>query len=535
LILEEIMKRIILLLLLAAVLTACASPSVGRPTLTPAKQGSWWEEAIFYEIFVRSFYDSDGDGIGDFNGITEKLDYIQALGVNAIWLMPIHPSPTYHGYDVINYFNVNPDYGTMDDFKHLLDEVHKRGMYLIIDLVINHTSSQSPWFVDANNNPNSAYRNWYNWSNTDPGYTGPIGYPWHQGKQGFYYGIFSATMPDLNYTNPQVSAEMLKIVKFWLDFRVDGFRVDAVKYLIEEGKNQQNTASTHAWLEKFYTAYKADNPNAYTVGEVTNAGAFIAKTYERQLDEIFNFDLAGGFLNSAQGESTSSINSAFKFTLTDLPNGPYGTFLTNHDQNRVMSMMSGNVEKAKVAAGMFLTAPGTPFIYYGEEIGMEGVKPDENIRRPMQWDGTANAGFTTGSPWRSPGDNYKRANVTTETADPNSLLSFYRTLIRLRNQHPALKSGSFVLGTTNNSGVYSGLRIGTDEKILVVINLTKSSISDYNITFQDPQLQDGTYKLIALYGEETTSPMIAANHTVNNFTPLAELAAYGITIYNIVP
>ncbi len=530
------MKRLINFILLATVLFACTSPGQLKTTPTAAEQPPWWKNAIFYEIFVRSFYDSNGDGIGDFNGITEKLDYLSELGVNAIWLMPIHASPTYHGYDVINYFNVNPDYGSMDDFKRLLDAVHKRGMYLIIDLVMNHTSSQNPWFVDANSNPNSAYRNWYIWSNTDPGYSGPLGDPWHPGNQGYYYGIFSYTMPDLNYTNPEVSAEMLKIVKFWLnDVGLDGFRVDAVKYLIEEGQKQENTASTHAWLEKFYTAYKADNTNAFTVGEVWGAGAFIAKTYEKQLDEIFSFEMAGGFVNSAQGGSNTAINSAFKFTLADMPEGPYATFLTNHDQNRVMSVMAGNVDKAKVAAGMMLTSPGTPFIYYGEEVGMEGVKPDEDIRRPMQWSSDVNAGFTTGTPWRAPADNYSQANLRAENADPNSLLSFYRTFISLRNQHPALKDGSFVLGTTNNTGVYSGLRIGSTETILVVVNLTKSPINNYNISFEDPKLQDGTYQLRALYGGDKASSMVVSNHAVNNFKPMTELAAYGITIYTLVP
>ena len=195
------MKRLISLILLATFLIACTSPVVNKATPTVVEERPWWETAIFYEIFVRSFYDSDGDGIGDFNGITEKLDYLVELGVDAIWLMPIHPSPTYHGYDVINYFNVNPDYGTLTDFAHLLDEAHQRGMHIIIDLVINHTSSKSPWFEDANSNPDSAYRDWYIWADTDPGYSSPLGNPWHPGKQGYYYGIFSDSMPDLNYTN----------------------------------------------------------------------------------------------------------------------------------------------------------------------------------------------------------------------------------------------------------------------------------------------------------------------------------------------
>ena len=530
------MKRLINIILLTAVLIACGSSGLSQTTPTVVELRPWWEKAVFYEIFVRSFYDSNGDGVGDFNGITEKLDYLTDLGVNAIWLMPIHPSPTYHGYDVINYFNVNPEYGTMDDFKRLLDEAHQQGIYVIIDLVINHTSSKNPWFVDANSNPDSTYRDWYIWSDTDPGYSGPMGDPWHPGKKGYYYGIFSDTMPDLNYTNPEVGDEMLKIVHFWIDnVGVDGFRVDAVKYLIEEGQKQENTVSTHNWLKNFYTTYKADNLNGFTVGEVWGAGAFSAKTYIEQLDEIFSFEMAGGFVNSALGESNTAMNSAIMFTLKDMPDGPYATFLTNHDQNRVMSVLSGNIDKAKVAAGLMLTSPGTSFIYYGEEIGLEGVKPDEDIRRPMQWNGDANAGFTTGTPWRAPGSNYTQANVSAETSDPNSLLSFYRTFISMRNQHPALKDGSLSLIKTDNTGVYAQLRIESSESILLVVNLTKSSISNYNINIQDDHLQDGSYQLKSLFGPETSSVMNVVDHSVNNYKPLTDLSAYGIYVYQLVP
>jgi alpha-amylase len=530
------MKRLLHLILLAAVLVACTSTHANKATPTVEVQGSWWKNAVFYEIFVRSFYDSNGDGIGDFNGITEKLDYLANLGINAIWLMPIHPSPTYHGYDVINYFNVNPDYGTLDDFKHLLEEAHQRGMHLIIDLVINHTSNKNPWFVDANNNSDSPYRNWYIWSATDPGYSSPLGNPWHPGNQGYYYGIFSNTMPDLNYTNPDVSTEMLKIVKFWLNnVGIDGFRVDAVKYLIEEGQKQENTVSTHTWLKNFYTSYKADNPEAYTVGEVWGAGAFAAKTYIDQLDEIFSFEMAGGFVNSAMGESNTGMNSAIMFAQKDMPNGPYATFLTNHDQNRVMSVMDGNVDKAKVAAGLMLTSPGTPFIYYGEEIGMEGVKPDEDIRRPMQWNADSNAGFTTGTPWRAPDLNYPQVNVASETGDPNSLLSFYRTFISLRNQHPALMNGSLSLINTDNTGVFANLSFGDAETILIVINLTKSPISNYNINLQGTELQDGSYQLEPLYGVGTSPVMQITDHAISNFKPLSELSAFGIYVYQVTP
>ncbi len=269
----EIMKRLFALTLLLTLFVACAptasatqpsaaSPTVllASPTPTTAPRG-WWREAVFYEIFVRSYNDSNADGIGDFNGITQKLDYLQSLGVTAIWLMPIHPSPSYHGYDVLNYYAVNPQYGSLGDFKRLLSEAHSRGMRIIIDLVLNHTSSQHPWFVEANSNPQSKYRDWYVWSETDQGNG------WHAGKSGYYFGLFSEVMPDLNYRNPEVTAQMEKMARFWLnEVGIDGFRLDAAKHLIEENGKTENTTATHEWLKGFYGAYKADKPEAYAVG-----------------------------------------------------------------------------------------------------------------------------------------------------------------------------------------------------------------------------------------------------------------------------
>ncbi len=545
------MKRLSFLLLISVFLTSCVPAATSSalpiststvpsatssPTTTPVPQ-NWWDKAVFYEIFVRSFFDSNGNGVGDFNGITEKLDYLKNLGINAIWLMPIHPSPTYHGYDVIDYFKVNPDYGTMDDFKRLLSEAHKRDIRIIIDLVLNHTSSQNPWFVDANANPQSPYRNWFIWSETDPGYSGPLGQAWHPGLHGFYYGIFGGNMPDLNYKNPDVTTMMEKIVHFWLDdIGIDGFRLDAVKYLVEEGQKQENTKSTHDWLKNFYLAYKADKADAYTVGEVFGAGAFIAKTYTgNQMDEIFSFELASGFVNSAAGEANSGVNSGFQFTLKDMPEGPYGTFLTNHDQNRVMSVLNGNVEKAKVAAALLLTSPGTPFIYYGEEIGMEGQKPDEQIRRPMQWTAGINAGFTTGTPWEALDPDYSVSNVASELSDPNSLLSYYQTLLALRSRYPALHEPGTELLSSNNRGIFAVLRHSQNENILVMVNLTKTPISDYNLIIKDTSLQDGSYHLSSLLGAEKPVDLNIAGGSNNNYTPVPELTPYSAHVFLIEP
>jgi len=238
----------------------------------------WWNDSVFYEIFVHSFYDSDGDGIGDLNGLVEKLDYLNDgdpattddLGITGLWLMPIAQSPSYHGYDVADYCAVDDEYGTNEDFRRLVDEVHRRGIRVIIDLVLNHTSSKHPWFQSARDDVNSPYRDFYIWSEQDPGYKGPWGaQAWHRSATGYYYGVFWEGMPDLNYDNPAVTAEMEEVIRFWLeDMGADGFRLDAVKHLIEEDRSQENTPATHEWLRGFYVFYKETNPDAMTVGEV---------------------------------------------------------------------------------------------------------------------------------------------------------------------------------------------------------------------------------------------------------------------------
>ncbi|MCL5611647.1 MAG: alpha-amylase family glycosyl hydrolase [Chloroflexi bacterium] len=537
------MKRILALLLLTSIITACRpTPAPQTPTqpveASPAassKPEAWWRDAVFYEVFVRSFNDSNGDGIGGFNGLIQKLDYIQSLGVTAIWLMPIHPSPSYHGYDVLNYYAVNPDYGTMADFKHLLDEAHKRGIKIIIDLVLNHTSSQHPFFVDALHGPASKYYDWYIWSDKNQGNH------WHSvmgDMSKYYFGIFCDCMPDLNYNNPQVTAQMQDVTRFWLNnVGVDGFRMDAINRLIEDGSKTENTPATHTWLKGFYTSYKADNPNAYAIGEVYGADASLAKTYTGdQLDEVFNFEIATGILNSVKGVSNIGINSALTFATQTLPDGNYGTFLTNHDQDRVMSVLGGDTNKAKLAAFLMLTSPGTPFIYYGEEIGMQGEKPDEDIRRPMQWDNTTNAGFTTGNPWRAPADDFSTVNVAAQTNDPNSLLSFYRDLISLRKQKPALRTGKIILLDTGNTGVYASLRTDGTKSFLILANLKNERVKDYSLTLKSSALAEGTYSLAPLYGSGNFGSLqMNAGGTFGAYQPLAEIPPYGMYILQVTP
>jgi alpha-amylase len=515
------MKRKIFLVLLIWILSACV-PSSSHST----SQERWWRNSVFYEIFVRSYCDSNGDGIGDFNGITSKLDYLQNLGIQGIWLMPINPSPSYHGYDVLDYYAVNPQYGTMEDFKNLLNQAHARNIHIIIDLVLNHTSNQHPFFVSANDSMQSPYRDWYLWANSNPGSH------WYAGTNGNYYAYFGSDMPDLNYTNLDVTAEMYKVARYWLkDIGIDGFRIDAAKYLIEEDQKLENTESTHNWYKNFYSMYKAENPDAYTVGEVYGAGASIAKGYTGdQMDEVFNFEMANGISGSALGGSNTGINSAITFATESMPGGEYATFLSNHDQNRIMSTLSGNMGKAKVAASLLLTLPGTPYIYYGEEVGMEGEKPDEDIRLPMQWSEAANAGFTSGNPWRAPDKNYLQANVADEINDPDSLLSHYRKLILLRNQHPALHLGNIIPISTQNNSVYAGLRVSDQETILIIVNLTKNTIHDYSLSLSPSVIRDGSYQVETLYGSTMGTSLKFSKGVINNALPMAELSPYSTCI-----
>ena len=528
------MNRFVAALILTSILFGC-SPGLQIPppstlqsdpaqvtgSAPETESTQWWRDAVFYEIFVRSFHDSNKDGIGDFNGITQKLDYLISLGVNAIWLMPIHPSPSYHGYDVLDYYAVNPQYGTMDDFKNLLTEAHKRDIKIIIDLVLNHTSSEHPFFVDANSNLQSPYRDWYVWADA------PNGSHWHKGNIGFYYGFFDKNKPDLNYNNPGVTMEMEKVADYWLNnIGVDGFRVDAAKHLIEEGNKLENTQATHDWFKDFYTFYKSAHPEAYTIGEVFGAGAFVASTYREQFDHIFNFELASGFVESTRAGTNTPINSAVKFTLKDDPEFNFATFLANHDQNRVMGVLGGDIQKAKLAAFLLLTTPGTPFIYYGEEVGMMGEKPDEDIRLPMQWSADANAGFTTGTPWRAPHESYTQFNVAMQDDDPGSLLNHYRTLIRIRQDHSAMRTGEVFIIETGNAGLYAVLCVDENETILVLANLTEEYISEYALALTGVSVPDSNYKPTTLLGNGQVQTMEIVQNGFQNYKPMKELPPY---------
>ncbi|WP_420640647.1 alpha-amylase family glycosyl hydrolase [Candidatus Leptofilum sp.] len=498
----------------------------------------WWNDLVFYEIFVRSFYDTDGDGIGDLNGVIEKLDYLNDgdptttddLGVTGIWLMPITVSPSYHGYDVTDYFQVDPEYGTNEDFLRLMDEAHARGIRVIVDLVLNHTSTQHPWFIESQN-PDSEFRDWYIWAEENPGYRGPDGQVvWHNNPSGYYYGVFWSGMPDLNYENPNVTFAMFDAARFWLeDMNVDGFRLDAIKHMIEEGQGQQNTPSTHEWLQEFYRFYKAVEPNALTVGEAWTGTQQVVDYTGDEVDIAFQFFLAEDILNSANAGLASIYADTLREVYDSFPANQYATFITNHDQNRIMSQLDEDEGKVRVAAAILLTTPGVPFIYYGEEIGMTGIKPDEDIRLPMQWDSNSpNVGFTEGTPWRPAAADFPERSVARQIDDPDSLLSLYRDLTHLRNEHEALRVGNWTLVEAGSPRLLTFLRQTENETVLVVINVNRNPVQadDYNLDLA----LDGEVTAVSLYGLEPNG-----NPTSGGYVPFDEIPPQSVHILQLAP
>ncbi|MFC5529365.1 alpha-amylase family glycosyl hydrolase [Cohnella yongneupensis] len=470
-------------------LGAGASALIGCGLLLSACSNGGSKQAVgpsdaYYEIFVRSFADSNGDGIGDLNGITSKLDYIDSLGVDGIWLMPIQPSPSYHGYDVTDYYGINSDYGTQEDFDKLIKEAHKRSIKVIMDLVVNHTSVEHPWFVDSASGKDSEHRQWYTWASEHGGATpsdGAAGNPaWHDRNGDQYVGIFWEGMPDLNFDNPEVRKEIVKVGQYWLKQGVDGFRLDAAKHIYGDFnatiKSKQVKDKNQAWWQEFRQGLNEVNPDAYLVGEVWDSTAIIGPYLNNALDSAFNFDLAGTLIGAADSEKAQDIG----FTLSRIHDyyakqsggkAVDALFLTNHDQDRVMTALKGNKDHARMAASMLLTLPGNAFIYYGEELGMTGAKPDEKIREPFPWSiAPGNPAETTWEPATNRGDG--QVSVEAEDETPRSLLNHYRTLLAWREQQPALRGGTIDSYATGNDAIVSYVRADDDSKLLVLHNLS---------------------------------------------------------------
>lgn len=505
----------------------------------------WWNESVFYEIFVRSFYDSDGDGIGDFQGIIQKLDYLNDgdssttddLGIDAIWLMPIMPSPSYHGYDVTDYEAINPDFGSMSDFDAFLDSAHSRGVKVILDFVMNHSSSQHPWFTSSASNPSGPFSDYYIWSPVDSGYQGPWGQQvWHANGNRYFYGLFWGGMPDLNYDNPSMKLAMLDAAEFWLNRGVDGFRLDAIKYLDEDFPVMENTPETFQILQEYKQHVRSVNSEAISVGEVWSSTPNVVPYVDTTLLDIcFEFDLASTLLLSVNTGNESFFNSNFGSIVNAYPKLQLAPFLSNHDQDRVMSVFNEDLDKMKLAAGLLLTMPGTPFIYYGEEVGMTGTGAHENIRRPMQWS-TANwAGFTSGQPWIGVNGNFGQYNVAVMQADSLSLLESYKKLIHLRQSNEILQLGYPLLVNVVEPSTISFARILKEEGLLVVANLGSSSVQP-TLSLIASSIRSDNYSAIdILSGNNVGTVQIGSQGEISQSSFNQSLAAQSIWILDLVP
>ncbi|MGQ9630371.1 MAG: glycoside hydrolase family 13 protein [bacterium] len=488
-------------------------------------EGSWWREGVIYEIYPRSFADSNGDGVGDLPGLIGKLDYLNdgtpnSLGIDAIWLTPIYPSPLYDfGYDIKDYRDIDPIYGSLRDFDRLVAECHRRGIRVIMDLVMNHTSHEHPWFVESRSSRESPKRGWYIWRDgKGPGvppnnwrsvFGGPS-WEWDEATRQYYYHFFLKEQPDLNWRNPEVFEAMSEVVRFWLDRGVDGFRLDAINFLFEDPDlrdnppkfglrafNRQehiydaNLPETHDVLKKL-RGITDEYPERMMVGEVYVFDPKEAAKYYGDGDELhlaFNFE----FLRNRWGASGFRRSvAAWEEALSEVG---YPTYvLSNHDQPRHYSRYSRGGKpdaRAKVAAALLLTLRGTPFLYYGEEIGMRNVRiPKSQLkdpvgvrywplsvgrdpeRTPMQWSGEAGAGFTKGTPWLPIAPDFRERNVASQSADPNSLLNFYRKLIWLRKRTPALLRGNYRCLDSENPDCFSFLRADGNQRVLVSLNFS---------------------------------------------------------------
>lgn len=447
--------KILPLLMGLAISTACEKQE------KIVEENYWPNGGVTYEIFVQSFYDTDGDGIGDMNGVTEKLDYVSDLGANAIWLMPIMPSPSYHKYDVTDYKAIHPDYGTMDDFKNLLAEAHNKDIKIVIDLIINHTSSEHPWFLESKKGRDNPFRDYYVWAQKDTiaqyiekkkvTLDSDNIRQWHDPGDGedFYYGFFYGGMPDLNFDNPKVRKEIFDIGRFWLEeVGVDGFRLDAAKHIYPDERAVDN----HEFWKDFRTEMTKIKPDIYLVGEVYDKKEVVAP-FLPGLPALFNFDFHYTLiesLNKMDGmllvNKEKEVIDFYENITTDFIDA---TISSNHDQPRLLNELGSDPEKYKQASAILMTMPGAPYIYYGEEIGMLGLKPDEQIREPFLWDvKEKDNGRTT---WIEPV--YSTDKTVTPLAlqknDPSSYFNHYKELIHLRSSYPALAIGSLELPETD--------------------------------------------------------------------------------------
>jgi maltose alpha-D-glucosyltransferase / alpha-amylase len=489
----------------------------------------WFKSAIIYELHVRAFFDSTGDGKGDINGLISKLPYLQDLGVNCLWLLPMYPSPLRDdGYDIADFYSIHPDYGTIEDFQHLVDAAHARGIRVLTELVVNHTSDHHPWFQEARSSPESPKRNWYVWSDTDQKYQGAriiftdterSNWTWDPVAKQYYWHRFFSHQPDLNYDNPEVQEEMLNIMRFWLRMGVDGFRCDAVPYLFErEGTNCENLPETHAFLKRLRATIDREFPNRVLLAEA-NQWPSDVRVYFGDGDEFhmgFHFPVMPRIFMSVRREERTPIVEIMQQT-PDIPETcQWAIFLRNHDEltlemvtdedrdymyreyakdprmklnlgirRRLAPLMDNGRRRLELLHSLLFSLPGTPVMYYGDEIGMGDniFLGDRNgVRTPMQWTPDRNAGFSRADYARLFAPviadtvyGYQALNVEAQEASTASLLHWVREIIRVRKQHPAFWMGKLRFVNPPNRKVMAFVRIAPEETLLCVYNLARGA------------------------------------------------------------
>jgi alpha-glucosidase len=479
----------------------------------------WWQSGVIYQIYPRSFQDSNGDGVGDLKGIIQRLDYLQWLGVSAIWISPLYPSPMADfGYDISDYQGIHPLFGTMDDFDELLQQAHRRNLKIILDLVPNHTSDQHPWFLESRSSKDNPKRDWYIWkdgredgslpNNWLSVFGGPA-WEWDETTGQYYYHAFLKEQPDLNWRNPDVQQTMMDVMRFWLEKGVDGFRVDVMWHMVKDDRFRDNPVNPDyqehmATYEKLLPVYSTDQPEVH--GIVQQMRKVLDSYPERMMiGEIY---LPIHKLVMYYGTENNGAHLPFNFMLLSLPweaqriaaaiaeyegalpdNGWPNWVLGNHDQPRITSRVG--IQQSRVAAMLLLTLRGTPTIYYGDELGMRDVPipfnevqdpqglnmPDKNLSRdpartPMQWDDSDYAGFTTGSPWLRLGYMTGRINVKAEKEDPYSHLTLFRKLISLRQSEPALQWGDYQPVYAGKQALAYIRSVAGGKSFLIVLNLS---------------------------------------------------------------
>ncbi|SIT02984.1 alpha-glucosidase [Filimonas lacunae] len=485
----------------------------------PENTSLWWQKGIIYQVYPRSFQDSNGDGVGDIEGIIQRLEYLKWLGVNAVWLSPVYPSPMADfGYDIADYIGIHPLFGTMAGFDRLVQEVHAYGMKLILDLVPNHTSHLHPWFLESRSSLHNSKRDWYIWKDAKKDGSPPNNWlsmfgggawEWDEPTQQYYYHAFLKEQPDLNWRNPAVQGAMLDVMRFWLQKGVDGFRVDVMWHMVKDAQWRDNPPNVAyephmATYEQLLPVYSTDQPEVHDI--VKRMRGLLNEFPERMMiGEIY---LPVNKLVTYYGTNNDGAHLPFNFLLLNMPwnarqiaaaidqyegalpvNAWPNWVLGNHDQPRITSRVGQ--QQARVAAILLLTLRGTPTIYYGDEIGMRDVPipfnevqdpqglnmPDKNLSRdpgrtPMQWDNTANAGFTTGKPWLRLDAVYGRTNVQLQQRDAYSMLALYHRLIILRQSEPSLHAGDYTPVYADTQMIAYIRHQEGHNRFLIVLNLS---------------------------------------------------------------